>query len=85
VYSSTLSLTSALDGEFVSFISRPFYLRENDAIPTAQEAEWAPRPVWKGAGNIAPSGSRSPHLPIRRESLYRLRYRGPRFLILFRD
>jgi hypothetical protein len=42
-------------------------------IPTVKEAGWAPRPVWTGAENLAPTGFRSPDRPARSESLYRLR------------
>jgi hypothetical protein len=48
-----------------------------DAVPIVQGAGWAPGPVWTGAENIAPSGIRSPDLPARSQSLYRLSYRGP--------
>ena len=48
-----------------------------------QEAGWAPGPVWVGAENLAPIGIRSPDLPARSESLYRLRYdRGYRTCLL---
>jgi hypothetical protein len=40
-------------------------------------AGWAPGPVWTGAGNLSPTGIRSPDHPDRSESLYRLRYPGP--------
>ena len=39
-----------------------------------QEAGWAPGPVWTGAENHTPTGIRSPDLPARSQSLYRLRY-----------
>jgi hypothetical protein len=71
-YSSTLSLTSALDG-----VSRhrhaPSVL---PPVPIVQEAGWVPGPVWTGAENLAPTGIRSPDRPSRSESLYRLSYRG---------
>jgi hypothetical protein len=38
---------------------------------------WAPGPVWTGAENFAPTGIRFPDRPAFRESLYRLRHRGP--------
>jgi hypothetical protein len=34
-------------------------------------------PVWKGAENLAPTGIRSPDLPVRSKSVYQLRYPGP--------
>jgi hypothetical protein len=43
-----------------------------DPVPIVQEAGWAPEPVWIGAENLAPTGIRSPDLPVRSESLYRL-------------
>ena len=49
-----------------------------DPVPIVQEAGWASRPVWIGAENLAPTGIRSPDLPARSESLYRVRYPGPR-------
>jgi hypothetical protein len=36
-------------------------------------------PVWTGAENIPPTGIRSPDLPVRSESLYRLSYPGSIF------
>jgi len=33
-----------------------------------------PRPVWRCAENLAPTGIRSPNRPARSQSLYRLRY-----------
>jgi hypothetical protein len=51
-----------------------------DPVPIVQEAGWAPGPVWIGAENLAPTGIRSPDLPARSESLYRLRYPGPQYI-----
>jgi len=46
-----------------------------DPVPNVQEAEWwAPRLVWTGAENLAPTGIQSPDRPARSQSLYRLRY-----------
>jgi hypothetical protein len=50
---------------------------EKDQVPTLQEAGWAPRPVWTGAENIAPTGIQSSDRSVRSESLYRLSYPGP--------
>jgi hypothetical protein len=47
-----------------------------DTVPILQEAGWVPEPVWIGAENLAPTGIRSPNLPSRNNSLYRLRYPG---------
>ena len=41
-------------------------------VPIVEEAGWAPRPVWIGAENLAPTGIRSSDLPPRSESLYQL-------------
>ena len=48
----------------------------NDAVPTVQEAGWAPWPVCMIAENFAPTAIRSPDLVARSDSLYRLSYRG---------
>ena len=75
MYSSTISLTSAVDeaGE-----SRPghFTPGERDPVPTAQEAGWERGPVWTGAENVATTGIRSPDRPVCSESLHRLSYTG---------
>ena len=49
----------------------------NDPVPTAQEDEWALRPVWTGAESLARTWLRSLYLPARTEALYRLSYPGP--------
>ena len=54
----------------------PFTPRK-DPVPNVQEAGRAPGPVWKGVENLAPTRIRSPDLPARSESLYRLRYPSP--------
>jgi len=76
IYSSTLSLTSALDADGWS-TSRPgrFNPRKGPA-PIEWEAEWAPGPVGMGVKNLSPIGIRS---PARSELLYRLRYPCPHF------
>jgi hypothetical protein len=48
-----------------------------DPVPIVQEAGCAPGPLWIGAENLAPTGIRSPDLPVRTESLYRLSYPVP--------
>ena len=45
-------------------------------VPLVQEAGWTLRLVWIVAENLASTGIRSPDLPPRSESLYRLRHRG---------
>jgi len=53
---------------------RPLCSLRKDAVPIAQEAGWAPGPVWTGADNLASNRIRSPDHPARNKSLYRLRY-----------
>ena len=77
MYSSTLSLTSVLDGGGWP-TPRPGRITSGkDPVPISQEAGWAPGPVWTGAETLAPIGIRSPDRPARSESLYRLCYPGP--------
>jgi hypothetical protein len=73
MHSYTLSLTSALDGVVDKTTPRPLYSRERDPMSVVQEeVVWAPGPVWASAENLALTGIRSPALPNRNESLYRL-------------
>jgi hypothetical protein len=58
--SSTLSLTSTLDGGGCS-APRP------GRFTAGKEVEWAPRPVCTGAGDFNPTGIRSPDRPPRGE------------------
>ena len=48
-------------------------------VSLLQEPEWASGPICLGAENLAPTGIRSPDLPVSSESLYRLRYSGPQY------
>ena len=73
-YGSTLSLTSALDGCSTPRPGR--FTLGTDPVPTVWEAGYAPGPVWTGAENLASTATRSPDLPARSESLYRLSYPG---------
>jgi len=68
-HSSTLSLTSALDGEGGQRHVPAAFPQERDPVPIVQETEWTPGPVWKGAENIAPTGMRPPDRPTCSESL----------------
>jgi hypothetical protein len=61
-------------GWVVKATLRPLYRRERDPVPIAQQAGWAPGPVWTGAENLAPTGIRSPDRPARSQSLYRPSY-----------
>ena len=77
MYSSTLSLTSALDRGGWSTPHTGRFTPGKDSVPIVQEAGWAPEPVWTGGEYLAPTGIRSPDLPARSESLYRLSYPCP--------
>jgi hypothetical protein len=57
--------------------SGSFYLQTNKPIAIVQEVRLAPETVWKGTGNLAPTGIRSPGRTAHNESPYRLRYPGP--------
>jgi hypothetical protein len=55
----------------VNATPQPLYPRGRDPARIVQEDSWAPRSVWTGAGNLAPTGVRSPDRPSRSKSLYR--------------
>jgi hypothetical protein len=78
MYSSTLSLTSALDGGALSALYPGRFTPGKHPAPIVQEAGWTPGPVWTSAKNLDPIGIRSPDRPARSELLYRLSYPGPR-------
>ena len=63
-YSSTISLTSALDGS--AWSTRVLYPQERDPVPVVREPGWAPGTVRWCVENLA-----------RSESLYWLSYYGP--------
>ena len=44
---------------------KPHYPLGKHSVPIVQEVGWAPGPVWKGAGNLVPTGIRSPDRPAR--------------------
>ena len=69
-------MTTALEGGEVS-ASRTGRSLPRERLRNLREAGWPPGPVWTGAKNLAPTGIRSPDLPARSESLYRLSYPGP--------
>ena len=71
-YSSTLSLTSALDGGGWSTPHPGRFTPGKDPVPIALEDGWVSEPVWMGTDNPAPTRIRSPDCPGRSESLYRL-------------
>jgi hypothetical protein len=76
MYSCTLSLTSALGGEWSSPCPGRF-IPGKDPVPIVEEAGWAPGPFWTGAENLTATGIRSPDRPSLSESLYRLSYPSP--------
>ena len=53
---------------------RPHLTPGKYPVPIVQETGWASGPVWTGAGNLAPTGIRSPDRPAHWQFLYRLRY-----------
>ena len=61
-YSSSLFLTSVLDGRGVVVTAklRPLYSRERDPVSIVLEAVWAREPVWRGAQNLAPPSGFDP-------------------------
>ena len=67
MYSSTLSLTSALDGGGWSTPRPGRFTSGKDPVLIVQESGWAPGPVWTGAENFDPPGIRSPDHPVRSE------------------
>ena len=66
-------------GRGVSVTPRPIFTPGKDPVPIVQEARWDPGPVWTVAENLSVTGIRSPDRPGRKQSLYRLSYRGPRY------
>jgi hypothetical protein len=77
-YSSTLPLTSALDGGWWSTPQPGRFTPGKEPVPIVQEVGWAVGQVGTDAENLAPTGIRSPDRPARSESLYRLSCLGPR-------
>jgi hypothetical protein len=72
MYSSTLSLTSALDGGGWSTPRSGRFTPGKDPVRIVQEAGWALGSVWTGTENLAPTGIPSPDRSGRSESLYPL-------------
>ena len=71
-YSSTLSLTSALDEIVCSTPHSGRFTSGKETRYTVQGAGWAPGPVWAGAENFTPAGIRSIDRIAHSELLYRL-------------
>jgi len=65
-------------GWVVSSTPRPHFTSVKAAVPTLEEAEWAPRPVWTGC----PRRDSIPDRPAPSQSLYRLSYRAHYLFIL---
>jgi hypothetical protein len=59
MYSSTLSLTSAVDGDGWLTPRSGCFASAKTPVPTVQEAGWTPGLVWTGAENLASTGIRS--------------------------
>jgi hypothetical protein len=72
-YSSTLSLTTALDGMGGQYHA-PAALPPGDPVHIVLKAGWVTGPVWTSAENLARIEIRSPDRPARSESLYLLSY-----------
>ena len=70
MYSSTLSLTSALDGIVCLTPHSGRFSSENETRYIVNGAGWAPGPVWAVAQNFAPAGIRSIDRLARSEFLY---------------
>ena len=64
----SLFSTSALERRVVSAKTRP-PCPGKDPVPIVQEVGWVPGPVWTEAGNLVPTGIRSPAGPARSQSL----------------
>jgi hypothetical protein len=75
-YSSTLSLTLALDGGWWLMPCPCRFTPRHDSLPIVQEAGWAPGMDWWG--NSRPHLDSIPDSPVYSKSLYWLRYPGPR-------
>jgi hypothetical protein len=60
-YSSTLSLTSALQvgGWMITATPRPLYPQETEPVPIVLETGWASGPVWTGEKNLTSTRIRS--------------------------
>jgi len=59
-------------GWVVNATLRPLYSREGGSEPIAEEAGWAPGPVWTGVERrkfLAPTRVRTPNRPFRSELL----------------
>jgi hypothetical protein len=62
-YTSTLSLTTSLDGGGGSTPHPSCFIHGKDPVPIVYEAGWALGPVLTGMVNLEHTGIRSPYLP----------------------
>jgi hypothetical protein len=62
-YSSTLSLTLALDVDAWTMPHSGHYTPVKYTVPIVQDAGWDSEPLWTGAGNVTRTGIRSPGSP----------------------
>ena len=74
MYSTTLPLPSALDGDEWCTPHPSHCTTGTDPVPFVQDSAWAPEVVWMSVENLAPTGMRSPDCPSRSKSLYQLCY-----------
>ena len=77
MYSSTPHLILVLGGGGWSTQGPGRFTPKKAPLPIVG---WVPGRVWPGAGNLVPTGIRSPDRPARSQSLYRLRYPDTMFL-----
>jgi len=68
-YSSTFSLTSALDGGRGQCHALAVSPQARDLMPFVQEAGRAPGPIWMGVENLAPSRIEPQKCPAHIKSL----------------
>jgi len=77
MYSYTLSLTSVLDAVGGQRYAPAVLPRGMTRYPLYRRLGGPPGTIWTGAENLDPTEIRSPDLPARNESLYRLSYPVP--------
>jgi hypothetical protein len=80
-YIVLLFCTTALEGDGSQCQAPVAFDPRKDRVFIVQEAGWVLGPVWKGAENLAPTGIRSLDRRARSQSLYRLSYPGPLYLL----
>ena len=83
MYSSTLSLTSALDGMGCQRHAPAALPPGKTRYRLYKRMDGLQGRSGTGAENLAPTGIRSPDRPARSESLYRLRYPSPHYTELY--